>query len=447
VVTRALGGTAGHLRDLLRGRLARLSLLSLGVKGFATVLAFALSVVLARTLGPAEFGTYEVVIAWVTLLLVPAAFGLDKLAVRELAAATARGDWPLARGFLRWARRSAIVLSMGVALLTGVFALLAARGAVTPWLVAFGIGLLTLPVSTLTILWESSLRALQHVILGQLPILVARPALAIAFVLVAVTGLGLPATAPVALGAFAVAGLGSLALARVLLSRRLPRELLEGPVEVRSRAWVGSAVPLVVMAVLYTANARIGTILVGSLDGATSAGLYALASRVADLVLFTLVAVNTALSPTFAALHAARDLGRLQRVVTSSARLMFALAFPLAAILFVFAEQVLSVFGPAFTAGADALRVLLVGQVANVSMGSVGVLLVMAGRERLATLGFAAGTGSNLVLALLLIPAYGLMGAAVAATVSMVVWNVVLLVLTVRAVGVHPTALGAPWRR
>jgi O-antigen/teichoic acid export membrane protein len=447
VVTRALDSTAARVSGTLRQRLARVSLMSLALKAGATVLAFGLSVLLARTLGPAEYGVYEVVIAWVTLLLVPAAFGLDKLAVRELSAATAREDWPLARGFLRWARRSVILLSLLVALATAGAVALVAGGEITPWLLAFWLGCLALPISALTILWESSLRGLQRVIEGQLPILVARPVLVIGLVLVAVYVLGMPATAVTALGAFVLGALGALVLARVLLSRRLPATLRAGPTAARPRAWLGAAVPLVAMAVLYTANARVGTILLGSLDGPASAGVYALASRIADLVMFTLVAVNTALSPTFASLHAARETERLQRVVTSSARLMFALAFPMAVLLFVFGETVLSIFGSGFVGGVDALRVLLVGQVANVSMGSVGVLMVMANRERLATAGFAAGTATNVVLALALIPSLGAMGAAIAATASMLVWNVVLWYLTLRTVGVHATVLGAPRRR
>jgi O-antigen/teichoic acid export membrane protein len=238
----------------------------------------------------------------------------------------------------------------------------------------------------------------------------------------------------------------ALALSGALLRRRLSAELRTASPVVQGRAWFAAALPMMVMTALYTANSRIGTILVGTITGAEAAGVYALAARGADLVVFTLVAVNTALSPTFASLWAAGERERLQRVVTRSARLIFALGVPIALGLFAFAGTFLLIFGEGYLAGRDVLRVLLLGQVVNVSLGSVGVLLVMADRERLATLGFAAGVAVNIVLAVVLVPPYGALGAAWAATASMVVWNVVLWAFTLRTLGLHATVLGAPPR-
>jgi O-antigen/teichoic acid export membrane protein len=452
------------LGESLRHRLARVSLFSLGLKATGTVLVFVLSVVLARALGPAEYGTYEYVIAWVMLLLVPAAFGLDKLAVRQLSASSARSDWPEASAFVRWALGIVLSFSLVVALGAAAVAWWGAGGVVSPPLLAFWLGCLVVPLSALTILWESTLRGLQHVIEGQLPIMIVRPVIVIVLVVLAIYALGLPPTALTALTAFLVGAACAALLAFVLMRRRLPAELRQarrvpsGRAEsgravsgravsgrARSwRAWFAAALPMMVMAALYTANSRIGTILVGTITGAEAAGVYALASRGADLVIFTLVAVNTALSPTFAGLWAAGDRERLQRVVTQSARLIFALSAAIAAGLFALAPVFLAIFGESFVVGAPVLRVLLLGQLVNVSMGSVGVLLVMADRERLAMVGFAMGTAVNLVLALALVPSYGALGAAWAATASMVVWNVVLWFFTLRTMGVHATVLGPP---
>jgi O-antigen/teichoic acid export membrane protein len=445
MVTRVLGGAAGRLLGgVMRQRLARVSFFSLALKAIGTLLVFALSVTLARALGPTHYGTYEYVIAWVTLLLVPAVFGLDKLAVRELSAAVAREDWEQAKGFLRWSLTMVLALALGVAATAAAVAFLSAGGRLDTSLLAFLLGCVVVPLSALTILWESTVRGLHGVIEGQLPTLVARPLLVITLVLVGLGVLGLPATAVTALGAFLIGAVGALLLAFALLLRQVPQSVRHARSSPRGRAWFAAALPMAVMAALYTANGRIGTILLGGLVGPESAGIYALATRGADLVMLALVAVNTALSPTFAALVASAEAERLQRVVTQGTRLIFALGFPLALGLFVFAELFLSIFGPEYVVGAGALRLLLVGQVVNVAMGSVGTLLVMANRERLATLGFASGTAANLVLAALLIPPFGVIGAALAATVSMIVWNGVLWSFTLRSVGVHPTVLGAP---
>jgi O-antigen/teichoic acid export membrane protein len=447
MVTR-VGEAAGRLLGgALRARLARVSLASLALKATGTLLVFALSVTLARALGPTQYGTYEYVIAWVTLLLVPAVFGLDKLAVRELSAAITREDWEQAKGFLRWSLATVLALALTVAVGAAAVAWWSAGGELDGAVAAFLLGCLVVPLSALTILWESTVRGMHGVIEGQLPIMIARPLLVIAFVLVGLGVMGFPATAVTALTAFLIGAGGALLLAFALLLRQLPpvvRRARSGP---RARVWFAAALPMAVMAALYTANGRIGTILLGSLTGPEAAGLYALATRGADLVMFTLVAVNTALSPTFAALVASAERERLQRVVTQGTRLIFALGFPVALGLFVLAPLFLRIFGPEYVEGATALRILLVGQVVNVAMGSVGTLLVMANRERLATIGFASGTAVNLTLAALLVPAYGVVGAAIAATASMLVWNGVLWFFTLRSVGVHPTVWGAPRAR
>ena len=48
----------------------------------------------------------------------------------------------------------------------------------------------------------------------------------------------------------------------------------------------------------------------------------------------------------------------------------------------------------------------------------------------------------NLVLNLLLIPAFGIVGAAVASAISLISWNLILAVLVYRRLGIHSTALG-----
>jgi O-antigen/teichoic acid export membrane protein len=282
------------------------------------------------------------------------------------------------------------------------------------------------------------------VIEGQVPILIVRPGMAIVLFVLAWQVLGLPADAHTALLSYLSAGIVALLVCGAMLLRRRPVAMRTHPPAVHARAWLSAAIPITVMTGLYIGNGRVGTILLGSLTGPEAAGIYALALRGADRVMFALVAVNTALSPTFAALHAKEDVAGLQRVVTQGARLIFALALPVAAFMLLLGHVFLGIFGAEFVAGATALRILVLGQLVNVLMGPVGVLLVMAGRERLAMYGFAAGLVSNLALAAMLIPAYGVEGAAWAATVSMVVWNVVLGVLTARSLGVGASVLGAP---
>lgn len=437
----AQGAVGGLVRRVLGGRLARVSLGSFVLKAVGMVLLFGLSVVLARVLGPVAYGTYEFVIAWVTLLLVPATLGLDRLAVRVTSAAMERREPGVARGILRWS--TMVVAGWSVVVAGATAAVVAAGGGTAAASVAaLLIGCLILPVNALTVVWEGALRGLQHVIAGQVPILIVRPLGAVLLFLLGWRVLGLPPNAYTALGSYLLAGLGALLTCGILLATRRPDGMRRAAPETHPRAWLAAAVPITIMTALYIGNGRVGTILLGSLTGPEAAGIYALALRGADLVMFALVAVNTALSPTFAALHAKGDRAALQATVTKGARLIAGLALPVAAFMLLFGHVFLGIFGHEYVAGTGALRILTVGQIFNVAMGPVGVLLVMAGRERLATLGFGAGLAVNLALATVLIPAYGIEGAAWAATASMLIWNVALGVLTYRSLGVEASLVG-----
>lgn len=441
-VRTAFGRAAGKA-----GRpLTRVSIASFLLKAVSMVLLFGYGLLLARLLGSVEYGVYEYAFAWLTLFLVPAVFGLDKILLRTLAASRARGAWGEARALLRWSTVWVAALSIGLGATAGYLAWSVAGGSATPTVVALWIVCATLPVSALTVLWEGALRGLHRVIEGQLPILIGRPVLAIALLVIFVRVLPWPAEATVALAAFFLASAAAMVFAGVRLWLRLPAGLKRAEPVARPLSWLAAALPLAVMAALYIANGRLGVILLGSMTGPEDAGVFALITRGTDLIMFPLVAVQTALSPTFAGLQAAGDRLRLQRVVTRGTVLMFVLAFPIAFGLFLFGHQFLLLFGPSFVVGLPALRILVLAQFLSISMGPVGILLVMTGRERLAMIGFASGAIVNVGLAFLLIPRLGVEGAALAATASIVIWNLLLAVLTYRALGVDATIFGPALR-
>ena len=73
---------------------------------------------------------------------------------------------------------------------------------------------------------------------------------------------------------------------------------------------------------------------------------------------------------------------------------------------------------------ADATHI--VGQLFNVAMGSVGIILSMTNHEKIALTGHLAGLATLVTLALILIPIYQQIGAAIAVSSSLLVWNIVL---------------------
>jgi O-antigen/teichoic acid export membrane protein len=239
----------------------------------------------------------------------------------------------------------------------------------------------------------------------------------------------------------------ALLVGAVVLHLSIPqRSKLATPVY-RPSEWIASAWPLLLVNGMSVINTQAPILLLGTIKGAQTAGLYAIASRVADLVAFGLISVNLALAPVAAGLWTQRDIPRLQQMVTKSVRAGLIFTLPVAAILIIFGERLLSVFGPEFPGGQPGLVILVIGQTVNVGMGPVALLLVMTGHER----EFAIATGVcaflNITLNLTLIHSWGLAGTALAVTISIIVWNMVMAVYVKRRLGIHATAVGAVNKR
>ena len=439
-LTRALFG--GFEATGVEGRLARGAIGSFGLKVALIGFSFLISFILARALGVAEYGSYAYVLAWVNFLSIPALLGLDQLVIREVAARQAESEWGVVRGLLRWSNKITLSLSLAIASLAAVMAWVLARQVNSIQVSTFLTALILLPLLTLTRLRQSAMRGLQHVIAGQLPEALIQPAIFILLILASHQLFRWVLHARTAVGLSAVAMAIALVAGAALLSSSLPREAKLATPEYRSSEWMASAWPLLIFNGIGVINLQVPILLLGTIKGAETAGLYAIATRVADLIAFGLTSVNLALAPVAARLWAQKDLRQLQQVVTNSARAVLVLTGPVAAALLVFGDRVLAVFGLEFTKGYPALIILVIGQIANVALGSVGLLLIMTGHEREVVIVTAVCAGLNVVLNLIMIPSLGMMGAAFAVTISLIVWNVWLAYWVYRRLAIHSTALG-----
>jgi O-antigen/teichoic acid export membrane protein len=171
-------------------------------------------------------------------------------------------------------------------------------------------------------------------------------------------------------------------------------------------------------------NARLDFALVGALIGPASLGIYAVASRYAELLRLPALAMNYVLFPAYArdggAVATERVRALLPRIgwVPAAVAVPMALAAPVVLPLF---------FGEPFSAAVLPAWVLLGGLAVGGIIGVIGAYLSGVGRPGLYSASLAAGLPVTVVLDLLLIPPFGVTGAAVASTVAYFVTTGVLL--------------------
>jgi len=280
------------------------------------------------------------------------------------------------------------------------------------------------------------------VVLGQLPDSLIRPFSFLALVVISYLLLGNRFNSSWSVGMQVGAAAIALGFGIFMLMRHVPKAINDTPPEYDSRGWMRSALPFLFIGGMQLINNQTDIVMLGALHGAEVVGIYRVSTRVAQLVIFVLGAANMVLQPTIAKLYAVRDMQRLQRVATQSARVVLLVSVPIAIVLIVSGRSMLLIFGQEFTKGAMALAILSAGQLVNAAMGSVGLILNMTGNERDTARGVAIAAVVNVALNAILIPLWGMNGAATATATSLVVWNVILAMQVVRRIGIYPTALG-----
>jgi O-antigen/teichoic acid export membrane protein len=116
-----------------------------------------------------------------------------------------------------------------------------------------------------------------------------------------------------------------------------------------------------------------------------------------------------------------------------------------AVIIVLFGKTILGLFGPGFIIAYVPLVILLTGQTINAMSGSVGFLMTMTGYEKQAAWIIGTGATANIALNAVLIPLFGILGAArilgaaIATASTTALWNVAMLIFVRKRLGIDPT--------
>ncbi len=232
---------------------------------------------------------------------------------------------------------------------------------------------------------------------------------------------------------------GTVAIALLTVLRSDELEITRRrPIRFRQlRVWLSLSTTMMITPMFFFVLSETDILCLGFFSSPEDVGLYNVARRLAELMQFAYVSVNTLLLPRIAAAHSARDASRMQSIVDTMNVVVLVPAGCVLVALVAFGPQVLSLFGQSFVGGYLVVLVLAVARFTDLLLGPASEVLMMSGAQsRVARINIIAGLG-NLGLNLLLVPNWGAIGAAAATTVSMVSWKLYLFVLCRRRTGVQ----------
>lgn len=185
------------------------------------------------------------------------------------------------------------------------------------------------------------------------------------------------------------------------------------------------SLPMLTSNSLMNLTSWVDTIMLGIFRSAVDVGVYNISIKIALITKITLTAVNSISAPKFAAYYSLNDMQSFAKTAQYSTKLIFWTSAPIMILILFFPGFCLGIFGDEFKVGAMALVILTIGQfIASIS-GSVGYILNLTDSQVLQQNITMVAVAVNIVLNILLIPHYGIIGAATASATGLVLRNLI----------------------
>jgi len=436
-----LSGAFDRVRGLLRGegdhtatsRVAGAAYIIRVASAGATYLS---QVVLARWMGNAEFGVYVYVWTWVLLAADLIHLGLPLAAQRLIPAYKAANDDDRLRAFLFGSWRVVFALAAAgavfAALLVTALKPHLTPGEVTPLYLAC----LALPFVSICIQFDGIARSYNWIGLALTPHFFWRPFLIVALVGAAVA-FGFDADAVTVMTAIVFAAAATSIVHAVVLMRRLAGVVPAGARRYEIRSWLATSTPMIMVWGFYTLLTYTDVIMLQQFRPPEEIAHYYGAARTLMMVSFVAFSVSAAAGHHFSRYHLAGDREGLAAFVAKTVRWTFWPSLLATVAILALGWPLLRLFGPTFVDAYPAMFVLALGPLARASVGPSERLLTMAGSQRACALVYAVAFAINLVGCVLLIPSYGILGAAAAPTAAMMFESAALFFVVRRRLGIH----------
>ena len=411
------------------GQAGRASLIAFVVRVLSAIIALASQVLIARWIGSFDYGIF--VMVWTVMVIVGnlSCLGFHTSIIRFIPEYRARGRLGELRGIMAASKMfvlgaSALIAAIGIA---GVWAF--SDAIESYYVLPFYLGLACLPIIALSDTLEGTARAHSWALLGLGPIYLLRPMLILALMGLAVL-LGYPPNGQTAVIAAIVAAFLTVLFQIVTIVPRARNSVRNVQPKYRHRQWLMVSLPIFVIEGFYFMLTNADVLVVGYFMPPGDVAVYFATTKILALVHFVYFAVKAGVAQRYA--HYAQDMktGKLAGFARETVAWTFWPSLLMALAVLVIGKPMLMMFGPGFEAGYPLLFVLVLGVIARSSVGPAESLLTMTGNQNICAVVYGITLTVSIILNIILIPLYGLWGAAITMTAALTC-EAVLLAFTV----------------
>jgi O-antigen/teichoic acid export membrane protein len=410
----------------LHRRLASQSSIIFGARLAGAGLIFLVQALIARIWGPELLGEYLIVIATVNLIAVGMPLGFHTVGTYFAAEYRAKGERRLFASFMT--RSYGHVVAVFVLVLLGGPLLLTLLGQGDSGLAQHFVPVAVFALATAMVYVNSALLiGLKRPFAGFFADTMFRPMIVLAAFL-ATMSFTVPAEGFAAMLWAVATGYVVIALVQfgfvvTSLSRIADAVPLRPAEAVR---WWRFALPWVLISLATDFFFDIDLLLLSHALSREELAIFGVCTRLFSLISFGVAAVYAVTMPDMFESEANADREAFKRKVGDANFVASVISVVLFGGMALIAPLLLMLFGPSFSAGAAPLAVLCLALVVRSMMGPAALVLSIHDRPYASLPFVAAGIGSLVVGNWLLVPAFGLMGAALSAIIAITIWSVSL---------------------
>ncbi|MCK4911139.1 MAG: oligosaccharide flippase family protein [Thermodesulfovibrionales bacterium] len=378
------------------------------------------SILIARSIGAQGSGIYFLSLSIVQVCVVIGSLGLNHTLLRHVSANASVGNWRAVNGVYSTGMKMAAFSSVAVALMIVFLSPVMSTGIFSKSALARPLSLMSFAIVPLVFvaLHGEVLRGLKRIRDSHLVDGSVLPFTALLVFLLIGRDYGINGAVWSYLAASLTAAVSGLLLWRISTAEH---RTVKGSFD--RATLLASSRPLFLVALMNVLISNASILMLGIWNSESDIGIFSIANRTTILFIFILMSVNSIAAPKFSALHKANDLYSIETMARHSVLIMMVLATPIFFLFVLAPEWILHFFGDDFVSGAPVLVILTVGLFVNVATGSVGFILIMTGNERLARNNAFMATVICILLNLILIPSFGIIGAAIATAFSVAFKN------------------------
>ncbi|MBO0809200.1 MAG: polysaccharide biosynthesis C-terminal domain-containing protein [Actinobacteria bacterium] len=187
---------------------------------------------------------------------------------------------------------------------------------------------------------------------------------------------------------------------------------------------------------------RLDIVLVAILQGPAAAAVYTAATRFLVAGQLGNGALSMAAQPRFTELFTMGNRRAASHLYQATTGWLILLTWPLYLLAVIYGPQVLTLFGHSYRAGHPVMIILGLTMLLATACGQVDMVLITTGRSGWSLANGLLAVGINITLDLLLIPRYGITGAAVGWAAAIVVTNLLPLAQIAVTERLHPFSRG-----